>query len=88
MFNEGTIYGTSKATKDGKNRLIMPSYTGAAKEDQLVIVRYNNFFKIMRKDVLDKQIKVIEDEIIELIKRGSISQVDALQKYKDSQIDA
>lgn len=84
MFNEESIYGISYASKDGKNRVIMPSYTGAAKEDQLVIIKYHGFYKILRKDVLDAQIKVIQDSILENVRKGSISNVQALETYRDS----
>lgn len=84
MFNEESIYGISHASKDGKNRVIMPSYTGAAKEDQLVIIKYHGFYKILRKDILDAQIKVIQDSILENVRRGSISNIQALETYRDS----
>ena len=84
MFNEESIYGISHASKDAKNRVFMPSYTGAQKEDQLVILKYRGFYKIIRKDVLDAQIKVIQDSILDNVRKGSISNIKALEEYRDS----
>lgn len=86
MFNESSMYGTQVAKRDDKNRVFIPSFTGAQKSDELVIVQYQNFYKIVRKDVFDQMISDIESEIAQLVRSGSISKVDILEKYKNKML--
>lgn len=86
MFNETSMYGLHVGNKDEKNRVFIPSFAGAQKSDELVILKYRGFYKIISKATLDEKLKGIEDEIMELVKRGSISQVSALEQYRDSLI--
>lgn len=86
MFNENSMYGTQVAKRDEKNRVFIPSFTGAQKSDELVIVQYQNFYKILRKDVFDQMISDIESEIAQLVRSGSISKVDILEKYKNKML--
>ena len=86
MFNETSMYGFHVGNKDEKNRVFVPSFTGVQKSDELVIVKYRGFYKIISKATLDAKLKTIEDEIMSLVKSGSISQVAALEQYRDSLI--
>jgi len=63
MFGENIILGQAEASLDGKNRIILPKFTGAEEGDKLVIVDEIDFLSIYSEEVFTKQIELLEAEL-------------------------
>ncbi len=58
MFGERPIFGRTENVLSDKNRITLPAWTGAEKDDSLLIVGSddNSFLKIYKKDIILKTI--------------------------------
>ena len=83
MFGEKGIYGNSMVHIGDKQRLVLPKFTYVEKGDSLLIIDRQEFISVCTQDVLEKEIKSIE----ELYKRSNIYdrkkiELDLLNLYK------
>lgn len=82
MFNETSIYGHTTVKKDPKGRIFLPSFTNVEKDDELVLMRYKTFYKIMSKEAIDTLLCDLEIDIEEAHTRRGAS-IEELTEYRD-----
>jgi DNA-binding transcriptional regulator/RsmH inhibitor MraZ len=64
MFGEKNIYGAYQMIKDEKNRVSLPTQTGAEKGDELIVFTMDGDIYLMNKIIADKVISDINERIL------------------------
>lgn len=60
MFGDKPIYGQSTVHPDSKGRVVLPSFTQAEENDQLLIIKDPNGIRISKEQMIDEYIVHLE----------------------------
>lgn len=66
MFGDKRITGAKTTTLDEKNRIVLPKFTSAEKEDKIAILSKEEFISLYSSDYIEKlffpnEVKTVED---------------------------
>lgn len=67
MFGEKPILGQSRVMKDIKGRVNLPSFTCAEEGEELVLLKYKSYYKIISPSVLNEILKQFEISMVDAI---------------------
>ena len=82
MIDDTSLFGVASVKKDAKNRIMLPSSISAEKGEKLVLMRYNEYFKIISKELLEILLDKLEEEITAALNSGDAN-VENLKKARD-----
>lgn len=92
MFAENSMYGVKNVNVDSKGRIILPTFTGASKDDLLLIEEENDAFYIYNEEYLNVVVECLGKD------GGTLDTVKEIQKeletnfyskiYKSCTVDA
>lgn len=64
MFGEGNIYGQTSVTLDSKDRIVLPTFTYAEHEDELLVINKEDYLYVCKEEKIENIVSNLEQKYI------------------------